>query len=265
MVAAIESIPVENPTPKLSLSHEELELLMKLLKDNEQEELADKYMEELKELGYTEPIKNLFMAFRDFKNLQAIKKTFGVQVRQFNLFPDIELFEPTEKLKQQLEEGIAYAPITEKERSESLIYPILNNFKLMSLGDFDLYSGRQLRVEKDIRLRGECDFLYAFSDVRDYVECPIFATIEAKETMIRQGTAQCAAQMIGIKALNEQEETPLEVVYGCVTTGYDWRFMKLEKGELSIDTQIYSTKSEMSSVLGIWKAIVEGYSVVKTE
>ncbi|MGB1243086.1 MAG: hypothetical protein ACPG49_11225, partial [Chitinophagales bacterium] len=85
MVAAIEPIPIENPIPKLSLSHQELELLVKLLKENEQEELADKYLEELKEVGYTEEINPLFMAFRDFKKIRQVTKTFGIKLKQFVL------------------------------------------------------------------------------------------------------------------------------------------------------------------------------------
>ncbi|MFK7908006.1 MAG: hypothetical protein AB8B69_22945 [Chitinophagales bacterium] len=255
MVAAIESIPVENPTPKLSLSHEELELLIKLLKDNEQEELADKYVGELQGRGYTEEINPLFMAFRDFKNIRQVTKTSGLKLKQFVLFPDIEEIVPNKWLEHALEVAIEYSPISEKERSEWLIQPVLDNFRLMSDQDFHLYSGRHLNVDKDKGLRGECDFLYAFSSVRVAVESPIFAAIEAKAETVQQGLAQCAAQMIGVELFNEQEETPLEAVYGCVTTGYDWRFMKVEKGELSIDTQVYNIKSEINSILGIWKTI----------
>jgi len=257
MVTTIEPIPVKTPMPKLSLLHEELELVIKLLKDNKQEELAEKYIEELQAVGYTEPIKPLFMAFRDFKKIRQVTKTFGLKLKQFVLFPVIEPIEPTERLKNDLEVAMDYAPISEKERSEWLIQPVLDNFRLMSDEDFHLYSGRHLNVDKEKGLRGECDFLYAFTSIRDEIEPPIFGVIEAKAETIKQGTAQCAAQMIGAKLYNEQEECALKVIYGCVTTGYSWRFLKLEGDELSIDTQVYSVKTELNSILGIWKTIVE--------
>lgn len=257
MVTAIEPIPAKKSMPKLSLSHEELELLIKLLKDNEQEELAKKYIADLEAIGYSEPIKPLFMAFRDFKKIKQVTKTFGLKLNQFVLFPEIEEVEPSEWLKHSLDVAIEYSPVSEKERSEWLVQPILDNFRLMSDKDFHLYSGRHLNVDKEKGLRGECDFLYAFSSVRVAVEAPIFAAIESKAETVQQGLAQCAAQMIGIKLYNEQEDSPLSAIYGCVTTGYYWQFMKLKNDELSIDTQIYNAKSEINSILGIWKMIVE--------
>ncbi len=257
MVTAIEPMPIKKSIPKLSFSHEELELMIKLLKDSEQEELAEKYIEELQAAGYTEEINPLFMAFRDFKKIRQVTKTFGLKLKQFVLFPVIEPIEPTEWLKHDLEVAMDYAPISEKERSEWLIQPVLDNFRLMSNEDFHLYSGRHLNVNKEKGLRGECDFLYAFTSIRDEIDPPIFGVIEAKAETVKQGTAQCAAQMLGAKLYNEQEECALKVIYGCVTTGYNWRFLKLEGDELYIDTQVYSVKTEVNKILGIWKIIVE--------
>lgn len=59
MVTAREPISIQKtPPPKLSCSHEKLELIVKLLQENEQEELAEKYIAELEKAGYTEDYKS---------------------------------------------------------------------------------------------------------------------------------------------------------------------------------------------------------------
>ncbi len=264
MVTAIEPIPTQKIIPpKLSCSHQELELIMKLLQENKQEELAEKYLAQLEEEGYTEPIKPLFMAFKDYKKILKVTDAFQLKLKQFSLFPATQTVEPNDLLTQLLEIGLEYAPISEKEKSEWLIQPVLDGFRLMSDVDFHLYSGRYLKADKHVSLKRECDFLYAFTDLRVAVQGPIFAAIESKAETIQQGTAQCAAQMMGVYHFNEQREVPLEVIYGCVTTGYDWRFMRLKNNELCIDTRIYHT-DKIEQILGIWNTIVEECRVKST-
>jgi hypothetical protein len=53
-----------------------------------------------------------------------------------------------------------------------------------------------------------------------------------KDENMTQGMAQCAAQMYGAKLYNEAEGKPIAVIYGCATTGIEWRFLCLENNTL---------------------------------
>ena len=49
----------------------------------------------------------------------------------------------------------------------------------------------------------------------------------------------CRAEMVAIRLFNDREGTPLPAVFGCVTSGSIWRFLKLEKSTLFIDLPEY--------------------------
>ncbi len=63
--------------------------------------------------------------------------------------------------------------------------------------------------------------------------------VEAKNNNIQIGIPQCAAQMLGARIYNKQNEKKLDTIYGCVTTGYEWRFLKLENDIIYIDERKY--------------------------
>lgn len=51
--------------------------------------------------------------------------------------------------------------------------------------------------------------------------------VEAKKQDIDLGIPQCAVQMYASKKFNENKKTPVPYIYGCVTTGREWKFMRL--------------------------------------
>jgi hypothetical protein len=61
---------------------------------------------------------------------------------------------------------------------------------------------------------------------------------------------QCVAAMVAIRIFNEREETPIPAVFGCVTSGSLWRFLKLEQSRLIIDRTEYHLR-EVAKILGI--------------
>lgn len=52
------------------------------------------------------------------------------------------------------------------------------------------------------------------------------------------------------KQFNQEEGNELDVVYGAVTTGEIWRFLKLSDGKLQVDLSNFYIK-EVDKVLGI--------------
>ncbi len=53
--------------------------------------------------------------------------------------------------------------------------------------------------------------------------------VEAKRDNLNSGLRQCIAQMVAAQRFNEAYHHPLPTIYGSVTTGTAWRFLKLEK------------------------------------
>ena len=45
--------------------------------------------------------------------------------------------------------------------------------------------------------------------------------------------------MLGARLFNQDEKNDCEIIYGCVTTGEAWQFMKLENEVLYIDSRRY--------------------------
>ena len=125
-----------------------------------------------------------------------------------------------------------------------------------------IFNGKEISGRVDIDeengLKGECDFILARDTGTFDVSAPIMQVVEAKKNDIEIGIPQCAAQMLGAKIFNEREGNPIEIIYGCVTTGDDWLFMKLENNLLLIDTQKYYL-GNLNQLLGVFQTIIDSY------
>lgn len=113
-----------------------------------------------------------------------------------------------------------------------------------------------LDVDIGAGLRGECDFIFSFSRIQDFIAAPVFCLAEAKKQDLEPGTIQCAAQLIAARRLNEQEKNPIRTLYGCSTTGIEWRFLKYEGNEFIPDEQRYYL-TQLPALLGVLQAVVD--------
>lgn len=59
------------------------------------------------------------------------------------------------------------------------------------------------------------------------------------------------------KLFNEQNQTPLSQIYGCVTTGDEWLFLRLDE-KLTIDRRKYFL-NELGELLSVFHSIVKNY------
>lgn len=85
---------------------------------------------------------------------------------------------------------------------------------------------------------------------------PIVAFAEAKDENIDYGIAQCTAQMIGAQLFNQLSEKTTPTIWGCSTTGGEWRFLKLTDKILDVDEQSYYI-DKVDVLLGIFHQIIE--------
>ncbi|MDZ7936457.1 MAG: hypothetical protein U5M51_16160, partial [Emticicia sp.] len=84
--------------------------------------------------------------------------------------------------------------------------------------------------------------------------------LEAKKNDTEIGVPQCAAQMIGAKVFNQNKGIQLDKIYGCVTTGKEWLFMKLED-KIYIDKKTYHLDN-IEDLLGVFQQIIDYYKLI---
>lgn len=191
--------------------------------------------------------------------IETIKTSFGITVSEsFGIFADIPELDYSDFLAQTLREYIplALAIATEKARSEFIVAPILFELRKQLASQVSLFSGREFNVEIQRGLSGFCDFLISKSSEQLVIEAPVITLVEAKNDNIQSGLGQCMAEMIAAQLFNERKENQIKTIYGVVTTGTNWKFMKLEGKIISIDLNEYFLNN-VGKLLGILRSCIE--------
>ncbi|MCL1467867.1 hypothetical protein [Argonema galeatum] len=177
------------------------------------------------------------MAYSDF-SLPKIVKTFCLTISEkVDIFADAPEFDSGDFLKETLRYNLplALAINTEKSRSEMIIAPILIELKKRLPQPIGLFSGVDFTVDATQGLNGTCDFLITRSPEQLFIKAPVITIVEAKKEDINSGLGQCVAEMLAARLFNEREENPINKIYGAVTTGDRWKFLKLEGQIIEID------------------------------
>ena len=186
-----------------------------------------------------------------------------MEEKRLVLFEHIVSLEESPWLKESLELAWQLPIKSEKARSELIVTPILLELKKRNSDFLTFYSGDTLIGDKENGLIGECDFIIARNTNSFSIEAPLLAVVEAKRNDVESGIAQCAAQMLGVQCFNEKHFHPLPIVFGCVTTGEIWLFLKLENQLLIIDKNHYYFNN-IHIILGILQNIINFYiSLIK--
>lgn len=192
------------------------------------------------------------MSYSDFK-INEIIKQFNLELNEaIDLFADTPEVEPGDILKVLLKENLPLALDinTEKARSEMIIAPILLEVRRKVSYQIGLFSGSEFNVVPEKGLKGTCDFLITLSPETLFIKAPVITLVEAKKEDIKAGLGQCVAEMLAAKFFNEKEENSIPIIYGAITSGNIWRFMKLEGDEISIDSVEYYI-NQIGKILGI--------------
>jgi hypothetical protein len=190
--------------------------------------------------------------------LKRVRKELSAEIISTDLFSGTEPREISSHLKETLSDNVSLAAAvnTEKARSELIIAPILLEIRKIFGKKISFFSGIELNVDKERDLTGFCDFIISRSPEQLFLNTPVIAVVEAKNENIMSGLGQCAAEMIASGIFNEQEGTVLPKVYGSVTSGNIWKFLKLEDNKIYIDLDDYSVK-EVSKIIGILCSMIE--------
>jgi hypothetical protein len=192
------------------------------------------------------------MAYSEF-TLERVKRDFNLKTyEKSDIFAEIPELESSNWLKETLQ---YYQPIvrgsnSEKARSEMIITPILVDFRRQLNEQVSLFSGIDFSVDDSKGLNGICDFLITKSTEMLIITAPVIIIVEAKKENINAGLGQCIAEMVAARIFNERNNNQISTIYGTVTTGTNWQFLKLEEDIINIDlTEYYLTN--VNKILGI--------------
>lgn len=193
------------------------------------------------------------MPYNQFDSIGKVKSAFGIStVEGVRFFPQISPCEPSSTLTEFLEESLPLAIATgsEKARSELIVSPILLEVRKLLKRQISLFSGENFDVDSSIGLNGRCDFLISRSPELLEIEVPAVIIIEAKQADLKLGIGQCVAEMIAAQKFNELKGNPTNTIYGSITSGTQWRFLKLEEKTVTIDLTDYPLPP-VDQILGI--------------
>lgn len=141
---------------------------------------------------------------------------------------------------------------TEKAKSELLISPILVDARSLVERQVQLFSGEEFNVDQQRGLNSFCDFLFTRSENPLTIDAPVLMLVEAKRGEIENGLGQCVAEMLASQTYNRLKNRDILVVYGLVTSGTLWQFLKLESNEVTIDRNSYLVEP-VQRIIGILK------------
>ena len=181
------------------------------------------------------------MAYSDF-TLYKLTREFQLTLDEHeNLFADVVAVEIRPFLAELLQENqpLALAIHTEKARSEMLIAPILIELRKLKHHQISLFSGVDFTIAPEQGLNGICDFIITQSAEQLFISAPVLIIFEAKNENIKAGLAQCIAAMFAAQLFNRREQSPVDIIYGAVTTGSLWKFLKLQGTQVMLDQREY--------------------------
>ena len=200
------------------------------------------------------------MISNDF-TLYDLRQQFGVDLRAKKLFAATASAEPTEWLRQSVRMGMTIGISNERARAERLVTPVL--LELCDRNDhaFSIHSTAVTDATQEAN--GGSSFTCSFNRIQDFIAPPIFLVVDTCYRETSDELLPLIQQLISARRLNEQEQKPIRTLYGCSTTGVEWRFLKYEGTEFILDENRYYL-AQLPALLGALQAIIDATRAVAT-
>ena len=182
------------------------------------------------------------MAYSRF-TLSKVVENFQLTIIEGDRFlPDVPPISPSALLTDTLKETVpwAIAVSSEKARSEGIINPVLLEVRRRLRGKISVFSGEEFTVQPEVDLTGDVDFLISRSPEQLFIKVPAVVLVATKTQDLKQALGECVAEMVAVQRFNEQKRLSISTIYGVVTSGTVWRFLKLEQQVITIDLTNYS-------------------------
>lgn len=192
------------------------------------------------------------MAYSNF-TLAKVIQDFGLTVdTSRDLFGYVAPVAVDAAVRSSLARNVSLASLlsTEKGKTELLVAPLVVEVWHQTGHTVSVFSGITLDVSPAEGLTGDCDFLLARGPQLPFISPPVLAVVEAKRDDLATGYGPCVSEMVAALRLNARAGTGVETVYGCVTTGVTWKFLRLRGTALAIDIAEY-TVHDPDRILGV--------------
>jgi hypothetical protein len=185
--------------------------------------------------------------------LDDVEEKFGLDFKASSFIPELKPIPPSEWLKETLLMTLPLAKVagSEKARSEFIIAPILvelikltnNEISVFSGEDFTVDSPTETLCERELGLNITCDFIISQSSNQIKVSAPVIALVKARKGMLKDGWGQGIAEMLAANKFNEHRKKSIEYMYGIVTSGNSWQFLRMKEETVIIDPDEYTIAS----------------------
>ena len=193
---------------------------------------------------------------------QDLRDRFGLSIETEQFIPNVSPIRLPGWLSEYLSVNQLSPALgrSEKAVSEMLIAPVLSAVKAANADKIALFSGESLTMPGE--LSGICDFILAANPKAFLPEPPIMILVEAKRQDLYGGIPQCIAEMVAARNINERSNVAYKAIYGCVTTGNEWLFLRLsENRAISDPTTFYYP--ELDRILGVFQWIIAQFDKQK--
>jgi len=190
-------------------------------------------------------------AFSDFPYPDVIAQ-FVLTESSADLFPGVPDLPASAARQSFLGTNLTLANLinTEKARSELLVAPVLSELWSRCGGRINLFSGIEFAAGAAAQLTGFVDFLIGLGPQLPRVSTPVVVIFEAKRDNIAEGYGQCIAAMVGAQRFNQRAGNTVETIHGCVTTGINWKFLRLDGNRVTFDLSEYGIQ-QPNRLLGL--------------
>jgi len=189
-------------------------------------------------------------------SFDRIKRRFNLNEVQKDLFEGITPIEPSDWLKQTMEITADLPIKTEKARTEFILMPILLELRKRTNRMFTIYSGEYFNVEPREGLAGPSDIILSMGAESYSISSPVMSIVQAYKNNLDLGLGKCVAQMIAADIFNEREDNQITTIYGCVTTGEQWLFLRLEGDTIQIHPHRFFL-NELTDIIGMFQSMLD--------
>jgi len=202
------------------------------------------------------------MPYSQFKTIGQALDAFDLTLEECSFLPDIVPVTPSALLSDYLADTLPAVSVagSEKARSEGIVYPVLTEVRRVLKKQISLFSGEEFNVDVALGLNGVCDFVLCRSPKQLLIQAPVVMLAEAKKADLAAGLGQCVAEMVAAQRFNRVHQVGIDSVYGCVTSGTQWLFLKLVEQVVTIDLVEYPLPP-VEKVLGCLIWMVRSQSV----
>ncbi len=159
--------------------------------------------------------------------LEDLRTRFGIRVESRAFLPLIAPLPLPEWLREYLRVSGPVSPFitSEKALAECVIAPMLGAAKAHLAGQSGIFSGEMLT---GAGLADVCDFVLSPNPNACIPEAPLLVVCQVGRAGWFDSVAGCVAAMVSARELNKRAANQPVATYGCLTSGTEWHFLRLE-------------------------------------